>query len=137
VASYHCGKSVNSAFFSPTGTYAVATTMAHKLDIFTNLERASGSNSKPTKSLRHDNLTGRWLTTFMAVWHPTLDVFGVGSMQKPRAVEIFDPSRNVPLVRAIQGDALTAVASRCAFHASTGRPVLVGGNSSGRVTIVR
>lgn len=137
VASYHCGKSVNSAFFSPTGTYAVATTMAHKLDIFTNLERASGSNSKPTKSLRHDNLTGRWLTTFMAVWHPTLDVFGVGSMQKPRAVEIFDPSRNVPLVRAIQGDALTAVASRCAFHASTDRPVLVGGNSSGRVTIVR
>lgn len=89
-------------------------------------------------------MTGRWLTTFQAVFHPHLDIFGVGSMRKPRAVEIFDPCASKPttvdgdfLVRAISGDALTAVASRLAFHPRTDRIVMAGGNSSGRVTIIR
>jgi hypothetical protein len=124
--------------------------MANKLDLFQNfhLHTASSSSTKqqkpsivrPYHSIRHDNMTGRWLTTFQAVFHPGLNIFGIGSMRKPRAVEIFDPSaatRDDGLVRAISGNALTAVASRLAFHPRTDRIVLAGGNSSGRVTIIR
>jgi len=133
VASYNGSKSINSAFFSPSGHHLVATTMNHKLDILQDFH-LSKSQSKPTTSIRHDNLTGRWLTTFQAVWHPHFEIFGVGSMSKPRVIEIFDPSQRQ---RHIGGDALTAVASRFAFHPRTDHIVLAGGNSSGRVTIAR
>lgn len=134
IAYYNSGKSVNSAFFSPSGRYVVSTTMANKLDLFEKFQNAS-SVHKPVNSIRHDNLTGRWLTTFMARWHPLLDYFCVGSMQRPRAVEVFDC--NGKLLRTIRGEALTAVASRCCFHPSVDRLILAGGNSSGRVTVIR
>jgi hypothetical protein len=50
-------------------------------------------------------------------------------------MEIFDGDGN--LLRGVQGDALTAVVSRCCFHPSTEQLILFGGNSSGRVTVVR
>ena len=71
----------------------------------------------------------------MATWHPSEDIFCVGSMRRPRALEVFDA--NGELLRAIQGDALTAVASRCCFHPRSDRLTVVGGNSSGRVTVLR
>lgn len=137
VAEYFGGKSINSAFFSPKGQYVVATTMSDKLDILKDfhLEKRSNKPTKPWKSIRHDNRTGRWLTTFNARWHPSLDIFCVGSMAHPRRIEIFSPETY--LVRGVSGDALTAVASRCCFHPTSDRLIVVGGNSSGRVTIVR
>jgi hypothetical protein len=126
--------------------------MANKLDVFENLhlgvDQGLGSSHKkqptvvkPYKSIRHDNMTGRWLTTFQAIFHPQLDIFSVGSMSKPRRVEIFDPSATKTggdgCLRAVAGDALTAVASRLAFHPRSDQLILVGGNSSGRVTILR
>ena len=113
--------------------------MNNKLDILKDfhLEKTkagSASKVKPAKSIRHDNMTGRWLTTFQAVWHPKYDMFGVGSMSKPRVVEIFAQEE---CQRAVGGEALTAVVSRLAFHPRKDRIILAGGNSSGRVTIVR
>jgi WD repeat-containing protein 76 len=157
IALYNGGRSVNSAYFSPSGRYVVSTTMANKLDLFEDLhlaasvdrksspskkqpKSASAGLLKPYKSITHDNMTGRWLTTFQAVFHPQLDIFAVGSMRQPRGVELFDPApRNEPshLLRTVTGDALTAVASRLAFHPRTDQLILVGGNSSGRATIVR
>jgi len=144
IASYNGGKSVNSAFFSPSGQYVVSTTMANKLDLFTDLHLSPGEGKskkgtqllKPSSSIRHDNMTGRWLSTFMAKWHPELDIFVVGSMRKPRCIEIFDGAKG-DCTRAISGEGLTAVASRCCFHRSTDKLTVVGGNSSGRVTIAR
>ncbi|GAX18696.1 hypothetical protein FisN_10Hh090 [Fistulifera solaris] len=137
VAEYFGGKSINSAYFSPKGQFVVATTMSDKLDIIKDfhLEKSSSKPTKPWKSIRHDNKTGRWLTTFNARWHPSLDIFCVGSMARPRRIEIFSPETE--LLRGISGDALTAVASRCCFHPSTDHLIVVGGNSSGRVTVVR
>lgn len=134
IAWYNGGKSVNSAFFSPSGQYVVSTTMANKLDIFENLHTATTNVAKPCKNIVHDNMTGRWLTTFMAKWHPSLDLFVVGSMQRPRAIEVFAPTHRQC---AISGEQLTAVASRCCFHPSTDQLIIVGGNSSGRVTVIR
>jgi WD40 repeat protein len=133
VASYNGGRSINSAFFSPSGSHVVSTTQANKLDLLENLHTAKGTQ-QPIKSIRHDNMTGRWLTTFMAKWHPSLDIFCVGSMQRPRAMEVFSAAGDK---HAVTGEALTAVASRCCFHPSQEQLIVVGGNSSGRVTVVR
>jgi len=132
LASYHAGRSVNSAYFSPSGSQLVATTQMNTLDILNNFHLATDQIA-PTTRVKHDNQTGRWLTTFQANWHPSLDVFVVGSMQRPRAIELFDSQGSK--LRDIYGDALTAVASRCCFHPSTEKLIVVGGNSSGRVSI--
>jgi len=131
----HAGKSVNSAFFSPSGSTLLSTTMANTLDITKDAHLKNDETLVATKRVRHDNHTGRWLTTFMAQWHPSADIFVVGSMKRPRCIELFDSSGNE--LRAIQGEALTAVASRCCFHPSLDKLVLVGGNSSGRMTVLR
>ena len=75
----------------------------------------------------------------MARWHPCTftnkEIFVVGSMKKPRCIEIF--GHDGELLREIEGDALTAVASRCCFHSNANKLVVVGTNSSGRVTVAR
>ena len=138
IHAYHGVKSINSAFFSPSGNAMVTTTMHNKLDILHDFHLQKKSKGpatvKPTYSIRHDNMTGRWLTTFQAVWHPVYDIFGVGSMSKPRVVEMF---RDDKRKSAVGGEALTAVVSRLAFHPRTDRIILAGGNSSGRVTLIR
>jgi len=131
------GRSINSAFFSPTGGRLVTTTMSDKLEILEDFHMSTGL-TQPKTDIRHNNQTGRWLSTLMARWHPALDdreIFVVGSMQQPRTIEVF--ASNGELLREIRGDALTAVASRCCFHPNPDRLVVVGGNSSGRVTVAR
>ncbi len=138
IATQHNTKSINSAFFSPSGKHLLTTTMADTLDIITDAHLMEGVIMKPTNRIRHNNRTGRWLSTFMAQWHPTslCDVFVVGSMQQPRTMEIFDGGKG-KLLRDIRGEALTAVVSRCCFHPSKDTLICAGGNSSGRVTVAR
>eukprot|EP00934_Nitzschia_sp_Nitz4_P006647 Nitzschia sp. Nitz4//scaffold65_size103378//75241//77143//NITZ4_004477-RA/size103378-augustus-gene-0.88-mRNA-1//-1//CDS//3329556273//6637//frame0 len=133
-ATQQVGKSVNSAFFSPTGGSLLSTTQANKLDLINEAHLAKGL-MKPTKSIPHNNLTGRWLSTFMARWHPTRDIFVSGSMAKPRQVEVFNEQGLK--MKGISGAAMTAVASRCCFHPSHSKLTIVGGNSSGRMVVVR
>jgi WD repeat-containing protein 76 len=116
IAEHYVGKSINSAYFSPSGHHVLATTQMNTLDILDDFHLAK-DKVKPRTRVKHDNMTGRWLSTFHAVWHPALDMFVVGSMQKPRAIELFDAQGS--LLRNVSGDALTAVASRCCFHPRT------------------
>lgn len=137
LATQQAGKSVNSAFFSPSGKSIVSTTMNNYLDLTQDMHTQSGV-VKATTKIRHDNHTGRWLSTFMARWHPTMsneELFVVGSMKRPRTVELFGDKGK--LLRGVTGESLTAVVSRCCFHPSQDRVIVVGGNSSGRVTVAR
>lgn len=109
--------------------------MSNTLDLTKDAHLSNKKILEPTRRVRHDNHTGRWLSTFMAQWHPSMDIFVVGSMRKPRAIELFDSDGEE--LRAIEGESLTAVASRCCFHPCQDKLILVGGNSSGRVTVVR
>eukprot|EP00978_Attheya_sp_CCMP212_P047688 scaffold422987_cov55-Attheya_sp.AAC.1 len=137
LATHISGKSVNSAFFSPSGKTLLTTTMMNTLDCIENAHLlTNGEAIAPVHRIRHNNQTGRWLTTLMARWHPHHNMFVVGSMEKPRTIEIFDGDSGT-LLRGIQGDSLTAVASRCCFHPSSDKLIVCGGNSSGRVTIAR
>jgi WD40 repeat protein len=144
VAWHDAGRSINSAYFSPSGRRLLTTTQSNKLEIFEDahlLANATKGIMTPKISVRHDNQTGRWLSTFMAKWHPSImvggeqEMFIVGSMQKPRCIEIY--SQDGKVLREVRGDALSAVASRCCFHPNANRLIAVGGNSSGRVTIAR
>jgi len=139
IAYQSAGRSINSAYFSPSGTKMVTTTQSNTLDLLESAHTASGV-IKPAKSIRHDNQTGRWLSTFMAQWNPNTissnkEIFVVGSMKKPRTIEVF--SSDGELLREIRGEALTAVASRCCFHPNANKFIVLGGNSSGRVTVAR
>jgi len=142
LSSIQYNKSINSAFFSPNGQHLLTTSMDDKIDIFTNIHMKTSTSTvnKPSTRIHHCNQTGRWLSTFMAQWHPTSkeDLFVVGSMKQPRRMEIYDAnsSDNKP-IGDIEGDALTAVASRCSFHPNEHELIVVGGNSSGRVTVAR
>ena len=150
IAEYNGIKSINSAYFSSvTGQHVLTTTMHNRLEVLqdfhltssvsttksTTIRGKSGNQASQSlhKSFPHDNCTGRWLCTFMARWHPSIDdLFCVGSMEKPRNAHIYNTERRL---RAIPG--LSAVVSRCCFHPSTHELILVGGNSSGRVTLMR
>jgi WD40 repeat protein len=134
LASQFVGRSVSSAFFSPSGNSLLATSMADRLDLLENAHLQTGT-IKPTKSIRHNNQTGRWLTTFMATWHPQLDIFVSGSMAKPRCIESFDSTGN--RLRAVTGESLSSVMSRCCYHQSTENLAIIGGNSSGRIVVIR
>ena len=108
--------------------------MTDRLDLIDQAHTLTGK-LKPTYSISHNNQTGRWLTTFMAQWHPSLDVFVSGSMNKPRCVQAFDAKSD--MLCEAQGEALSSVMSRCCFHPSTEKLVMIGGNSSGRVVAIR
>jgi WD40 repeat protein len=140
IATQNAGKSVNSAFFSPSGRSIVTTTQANTLEILEDAHLSTDVIKAPKHRIRHDNHTGRWISTFQAKWHPSTSLpeesFVVGSMSRPRTIEVFSGDSG-KLLRGICGDALAAVASRCCFHPNADRLIVVGGNSSGRVTVAR
>jgi len=130
------GLSISSSFFSPSGFSLLTTSYANRLDLTDWAHLVSGGKKiTPTHSIRHNNQTGRWLTTFQATWHPKLDIFCSGSMNKPRCMEIFDAKGQ--LLREVRGEFLASVMSRTCFHPSTDKLIMVGGNSSGRMVAIR
>lgn len=128
---YSAQKSVSSAYFSSSGRRLLTTSMDNRLSIFWCV--SPGKEMKPTVSMRHDNQTGRWLTNFRAVWDPKNEsYFVVGSMARPRQVEVFSVTSTHPLL-CLRSEWLTSVCSINAVHPHA--HVLAGANSSGRVHV--
>ncbi|EHB10372.1 WD repeat-containing protein 76 [Heterocephalus glaber] len=124
-------KSIASAYFSPvTGNRVVSTCADCKLRIF---DSSCVSSQMPLlTSIRHNTVTGRWLTRFQAVWDPKQeDCIIVGSMVHPRRVEVFHETGKG--VHSLLGECLGSVCSINAMHPT--RYVLAGGNSSGRLHV--
>ncbi|KAL1787145.1 WD repeat-containing protein 76 isoform X1 [Sigmodon hispidus] len=124
-------KSIASAYFSPvTGNRVVTTCADCKLRVF---DSSSLSSQIPLlTTIRHNTITGRWLTRFQAVWDPKQeDCFIVGSMAHPRRVEVFHETGKS--VHSFLGECLVSVCSLNVMHPT--RYVLAGGNSSGRVHV--
>lgn len=77
--------------------------------------------------------TGRWLTKLSAAWDPKLeDCFVVGSMMKPRRVQVFHESGQFQH-SFMDSENLSTVLSVTAFHPT--RNALLGGNASGRLHV--
>ena len=81
------------------------------------------------KKINHFNNTGRWLTKFQATWHPSSDeIFVIGSMAKPRRVEIYNISGRMEHTLSDE-NYIGSVQSLVQFHHS--QNALVCGNGSG------
>ena len=122
-------KSVTSAFYSPVNGAAIATVCSDdKIRLFKSFGEKKEIDAY--KAIRHNNQTGRWLTTFKAEWHPKRDdLLFCGSMTQPRQIDVF--SDQGVQYNSLKGDALGSVTSIVKCHPTL--DVVVGGNSSGRV----
>ncbi|XP_014674896.1 PREDICTED: WD repeat-containing protein 76-like, partial [Priapulus caudatus] len=133
IASLPHPRSVSSACYSPiTGKQILTTCLDNRLRIYDTSHLEDSQKKSPLlHSISHNNYTGRWLTRFQAVWHPSRDdMFIVGSMDRPRRIEVFDNQGELVNTFSDQ-EYLCSVCSVNAFHPT--RNVLVGGNSSGRL----
>ena len=136
LATQDYGGSINSVFFSPGGDKLLTTSTADVITVVKDAHLASGDmGGGKCQYIKHNNKTGRYLATFMARWHPTLEVFTVGSMMQPRRIEMFGVDKKGKFgVRAnLKGEGVSAVCSRNCFHPNM--PWLIGGSSSGRVSV--
>ncbi|XP_006162939.1 WD repeat-containing protein 76 isoform X2 [Tupaia chinensis] len=125
-------KSIASAYFSPlTGNRVVTTCADCNLRIF---DSSCLSSQMPLlTTIRHNTITGRWLTRFQAVWDPKQeDCVIVGSMAYPRRVEIFHETGK-RVHSFLGGECLVSVCSINAMHPT--RYILAGGNSSGKIHV--
>ncbi|XP_010755239.3 WD repeat-containing protein 76 [Larimichthys crocea] len=124
--------SISSAYFSPcTGNRVLTTCMDNRLRIYDT--SAMTSTSPLLTSISHDMHTGRWLTKLSAVWDPKQeDCFVVGSMARPRKVNVFHENGQSQH-SFVDAENLNTVLSVTAFHPT--RNALVGGNASGRLHV--
>ncbi|XP_017203403.3 WD repeat-containing protein 76 isoform X1 [Oryctolagus cuniculus] len=125
-------KSIASAYFSPlTGNRVVTTSADCKLRIFDS--SCLSSQIALLTTIRHNTITGRWLTRFQAVWDPKQeDCIVVGSMAHPRRVEVFHETGK-SVHSFFGGECLASVCSINAMHPT--RYILAGGNSSGKIHV--
>lgn len=85
----------------------------------------------------HGNNTGRWLSNFRPAFDPKHnDIFAVGAMRHPRAIDLFS-AVDGRVVRSLQDGEVyqSSVTSLHAFHPYA--DILAGCNSSGRVFVWR
>lgn len=153
--------SVNAAAFSPDGKYIVSVGQDNTIQAWEDFLSPSSSSSSSTENLkqtrlRHDNCTGRWLSTLRPVFDPKLPhTFLLGSMERPRRLELFTiestdnisdntstgnkkrkiDSIQLQLVTNLMNENLGSVCSRNAIHPTLN--MIAGGNSSGRVHLFR
>ncbi|KAG7390870.1 WD repeat-containing protein 76 [Phytophthora pseudosyringae] len=136
-------RSVNCAYFSPrNGAWLVTVGQDSYIDMF---DTSSLSERKPSDKspmalpspirVRHNNITGRWLTKLHAAWDPKRpNQFVIGCMEHPRRIQIFRAGRRRP-VRELKSDNFASVHSINAFHPHL--ELIAGGNSSGRLALWR
>ncbi|XP_047436884.1 WD repeat-containing protein 76 [Mugil cephalus] len=124
--------SISSAYFSPcTGNRVLTTCMDNHIRIYDT--SAMTTKSPLLTSIRHDMHTGRWLSKLSAVWDPKQeDCFVVGSMMRPRRVQVFHVSGQSQHT-FMDSENLSTVLSVTAFHPTAN--ALLGGNASGRLHV--
>jgi len=124
-------KSISSAFFSPISGEKLAT-VAYDDKIRIYEVDAKKEQTGPAVAFYHNNQTGRWLSTFKAVWHPRReDILFVGSMKHPRQINVIsDKGYHYP---SLQGEHLGSICSLVTCHPT--QDIVIGANSSGRVHV--
>ncbi|RUS91166.1 hypothetical protein EGW08_001079 [Elysia chlorotica] len=126
-------RAVASAYFSPQGQQIVSSAADDKILVFD--VPSSGSDIQLRSRIPHNNCVGRWLTNFRPTWHPAVpNVFVVGSMARPREIQIYDASQGRVIHSLRNEDHLGSVCSLNAFHPQL-PSTLVGANSSGRLHV--
>lgn len=130
-------KSINAAYVSPSGEYLVSVALDDTIRTWRNF--TDPSISPECYLLRHNNFTGRWLSTFKPSFDPKrADTFIMGSMMQPRRLEVLNITAE-PFASHLQcnmtGEYMASVNSRNCVHANL--EIVLGSNSSGKVHLFR
>ncbi|GJN35162.1 hypothetical protein PR202_gb23908 [Eleusine coracana subsp. coracana] len=105
-------RTVHSAYFSPSGGMIATTSLDDTVRIF-------DLHNSASCILSHNNQTGRWLSTFKAVWSwNDTDLF-IGNMK--RAIDVISIDRSENSLSAsntvsLQSEYMTAIPCRFALH---------------------
>ncbi|XP_020580413.1 WD repeat-containing protein 76 [Phalaenopsis equestris] len=102
----HHKRAVHSAYFSPTGSYLATTSLDDTVGI------TSVSRPKDISMVDHYNRTGRWLSTFRAVWGWDDSFLFLGNMR--RAVDVISISSKT--TTALESPELSSIPCRFASH---------------------
>ena len=128
LATLEHGLSVTAARFSHSGDRLLTTCNDDLLRVF-----AGGKADKDwalQTAIKHNNKTGRYITSFQAEWLRGSDETVVcGSLLHPRGIDVFDASDGSAAER-LEHDNVTSVVSLIAQHPT--QPVLVASNSGGK-----
>ncbi|XP_074590753.1 DNA damage-binding protein cmr1 [Curcuma longa] len=100
---------VHSAYFSPGGLQLATTSYDDTVGI------ASGVNFDDQSLVKHDNQTGRWISSFRAIWGWDDSHIFLGNMK--RAVDII--SANSRTTTSVFSEYMTSIGCRLAAHPHT------------------
>ncbi|KAI8895729.1 WD40-repeat-containing domain protein [Globomyces pollinis-pini] len=120
--SFQHSKSVNSAFWDPTGTDIISTSFDDTLNLW---KSAHSDNSQHIK-IRHNNNTGRWIQKFKAEWDKQNIL--IGNMK--RSVDIFN---NQGDLESKLEETVTAIPAVNVGHPTL--PLILSGNGSGKMML--
>ena len=126
------GLSVTAARFSSSGSRLLTTCNDNTLRVF---DGANDAKWSLRSSAKHNNNTGRFITSFQAEWVRGSDEgYICGSLEHPRGVDVFRVDGGEQ-PRMDEEENVTAVVSLFAQHPT--RNVLVASNASGKCLVWR
>ncbi|XP_037486803.1 DNA damage-binding protein cmr1-like [Triticum dicoccoides] len=106
-------RSVQSAYFSPSGSMLATTSLDDTVRVF------CGDDFDRSHIIKHNNQTGRWISTFKAIWGwNDTDLF-IGNMR--RAIDIIsvggdDSSLSASNSASLESEHMTAIPCRFSAH---------------------
>lgn len=118
-------KSVQSAYFSPSGCNLATTSLDNTIGIY------SGVNLEDAAIINHNNYTGRWLSTFRAKWGWDDSYLFVGNMN--RGVDVVSAVQRKTVI-TLESQHMSAIPCRFDIH-NYEVGMLVGATSGGQVYI--
>ncbi|XP_022135022.1 WD repeat-containing protein 76 isoform X2 [Momordica charantia] len=116
-------RAIHSAYFSPSGRFLATTSFDDNVGI------SGGVNFEDTIMMPHDNQTGRWLSSFRAIWGWDDSHIFIGNMK--RAVDVFAPAQRRRIF-ALQSPLMSAIPCRFDAHPYY-VGMLAGATSGGQV----
>ncbi|XP_039141561.1 WD repeat-containing protein 76 [Dioscorea cayenensis subsp. rotundata] len=99
-------RAVHSAFFSPSGSCLATTSIDDKVIIL------SGSDFDDLSMILHNNQTGRWLSSFRAIWGWDDSFLFIGNMR--RAVDVISTSNKTTI--SLESEHMTSIPCRFSAH---------------------
>lgn len=106
-------RSVQSAYFSPGGHMVATTSLEDTVRIF------GGDDFGNSHSIKHNNQTGRWLSTFKAIWGWNDTSLFIGNMKRAIDVISVDASDSSLLASnsaLLESEHMTAIPCRFSLH---------------------
>ncbi|KAL0589870.1 hypothetical protein ABG067_002095 [Albugo candida] len=134
-------RSVNCAYFSPSGSHCVTVCQNNFNYIYetsaSKWNKIADKSPAPLLTIPHNNQTGRWITKLHPSWNPKYttpkeEQYIIGCMLQPRRLQIFSAVQSAQ-IQELTSDYFKSIHSINVFHPTL--DVIASGNSSGRLCL--